>query len=272
MGKHVSQQAPKRGKGKKILWIVIGVFVIAGLAEFILHPDKYLDSAKEPSKPIQTVEPTEAPTPEPTEAAIQKTPYGGYWQNNPLDAFGLSYESMRDLYDDADAALQKAYETDIAPDASAEEAKALEDACLSPIADKYGVSLEDLKTIKGYAELGYLYDIDPNSIDVLYGDTESVYIFGTTIIVKAKISPSYNDGATVDQNFFNVEDLILNQNCNLFHKISYWAVADMTDGTENKVISFDVNRDLIKAVFDQNVVAITMGDYVTDLWLHQSLR
>ena len=91
------------------------------------------------------------------------------------------------------------------------------------------------------------------------------------LVIKAKISSSYNNSATVDQNYYNVEDLIQNQGCAEFDEIQYWAVADMSDGKESKVVSFTVDSELIKKIADKSVVANQLGDHVTDLYILPSL-
>ena len=93
------------------------------------------------------------------------------------------------------------------------------------------------------------------------------------IVIKAKISPSYSNKATIDQNYFNIEDFVKNQNGSQFDEIQYWAVADMTDGSESKVISFTVNKDMINSILtDKYFVPISYGDYVEDLWILPSLK
>jgi len=93
------------------------------------------------------------------------------------------------------------------------------------------------------------------------------------IVIKAKISPSYNNKATIDQNYFNIENFVKNQNGSQFDEIQYWAVADMTDGSESKVISFTVNKDMINSILtDKHFVPISYGDYVEDLWILPSLK
>ena len=66
--------------------------------------------------------------------------------------------------------------------------------------------------------------------------------------------------------------LILNQGCDKYDEIQYWAVADMSDGTESKVVSFTVSKAVIDAVKNQTVVANIMGNYVSDLYIHSSLK
>lgn len=45
----------------------------------------------------------------------------------------------------------------------------------------------------------------------------------------------------------------------------------MTDGSESKVISFTVPKDLIDKIKSGSVLPIELGDYVTDLWILPSL-
>ena len=92
-----------------------------------------------------------------------------------------------------------------------------------------------------------------------------------TLVIKAKITPSYNNEATIHQNYFNIEDIVRNQGGTEFAAIDYWAVADMTDGSESKVISFLVNSDTINALYNQKIPANQLGDYAEDLYILPSL-
>lgn len=91
------------------------------------------------------------------------------------------------------------------------------------------------------------------------------------IVFKVKISPSYSDSATVNQNYFNVEDLILNQGLESFEVIDYWAVADMTSGEEEKVIAFTLDREDIELIAE-GYPANQIGEIANDLWIHPSLQ
>ena len=93
----------------------------------------------------------------------------------------------------------------------------------------------------------------------------------SVLIIKAKISSSYNNTATVNQNYYNVADLIQSQGCAVFDEIQYWAVADMSDGTEQKVVAFTVDADLIQKIANGQVVTNKLGDYVADLYILPSL-
>lgn len=91
-------------------------------------------------------------------------------------------------------------------------------------------------------------------------------------IIKAKIKPSYNNEATINQNYFNIEHLIKDNDFTKYNEIQYWAVADMNDGSESKVVSFTINKDLIDRISNDNIVANELDNYLDDLWIHPSLR
>lgn len=91
-------------------------------------------------------------------------------------------------------------------------------------------------------------------------------------VVKVKISKSYSKSSTIAQNYFNVSDLIKNRGFDKYTKIQYWAVADMNDGSEQKVISFTLDEDTIQAIANNEIVDNQIGDYSDDLWIHPSLR
>lgn len=91
------------------------------------------------------------------------------------------------------------------------------------------------------------------------------------IIIKAKIEPSYSNKATIHQNYFNIEDIIKKQGGSKYDYIEYWAVAEMMDGSEGKVISFTLTKELIQAIKEDIIVPIQYGDYVDNLWILSSL-
>ena len=105
-----------------------------------------------------------------------------------------------------------------------------------------------------------------------HGELLDVNINDKILIIKAKISPSYNNKATIKQNGFNVEDIILNQGGDLFDEIQYWAVADMTNGDESKVISFTLTKDQINAVKNKQLLGNQIVDQANDVWILPSLR
>lgn len=94
---------------------------------------------------------------------------------------------------------------------------------------------------------------------------------GDTLVIKAKIEPSMTNKMTINQNYYNVEDIVLNQGGADYNSIQYWAVADMESGEEGKVISFTVNQELIEKIKNEEIVAQHLGDYVDDLWVLPTL-
>lgn len=92
------------------------------------------------------------------------------------------------------------------------------------------------------------------------------------LTIKFKITPSTTNKLTIDQNGFNVEDLITNQDASKYEQINYWAVADMTDGSESKVISYTLNKDLIQKIKDKKVFGQQIVDMADDVWILPSLK
>lgn len=105
-----------------------------------------------------------------------------------------------------------------------------------------------------------------------YGELKDIKETEGIIVIKAKIDPSYSNNSTINQNYYNIEDIIKNQGGNGFNEIQYWAVADMTDGSESKVISFTLSSDVIQKIADGEIAANSIGNYADDLFIHQSLR
>ena len=64
---------------------------------------------------------------------------------------------------------------------------------------------------------------------------------------------------------------IKNQEGTRFSHIDYWAVADMTDGSESKVISFTLSEEVIKKIANNQIAANTIGSYADDLYILPSL-
>ncbi len=115
--------------------------------------------------------------------------------------------------------------------------------------------------------------IDINGLALEHGDLTSVTSSGgNCVVVKAKIKPSYDNEATINQNYHNICHLILDHGFDSCSEIQYWAVADMSNGSEEKVISFSVGQDLIGKIKSKAVVAAELGSYVSDLYIHQSLE
>lgn len=111
-----------------------------------------------------------------------------------------------------------------------------------------------------------------SSYKAKFGKVLEANKLGKTLTIKFKIEPSSSNKLTIDKNGFNVEDLILNQGGDQFDTINYWAVSDMTDGTESKVISFTVNKDLIQLVKNKSVFGQQIVDKAKDVWILPSLK
>jgi len=93
-----------------------------------------------------------------------------------------------------------------------------------------------------------------------------------TVVLKVKIKSNLTKDLTVKQNYMNAWEFIKAYTDVKYKELTYWAVADMTDGTESKVIQFTVPEDAINNVLNGSILENQLGDHVTDLFLHPSLR
>lgn len=112
-------------------------------------------------------------------------------------------------------------------------------------------------------------------LTVPHGEVLDVNITGDTLIIKTKITSSLSNHSTISQNFFNLEDLIKNQGCSTYEEIQYWAVADMSDGSESKVVSFTAPKSTIDGIKDGSIDAIAYLDeygYLEDVYILPSLQ
>lgn len=115
-------------------------------------------------------------------------------------------------------------------------------------------------------------NITANVKSLKFGELLDVSTNDNLLIIKAKISPSYSNKSTINQNGYNVADIILNQGGDLFDEIKYWAVADMTDGSERKVISFTLTKELINSVKNKQLFGNQIVNKATDVWILPSLQ
>ena len=112
-----------------------------------------------------------------------------------------------------------------------------------------------------YVDHGTILDADE------YDDS-----FGKQLIVKAKIEMSLTNKLSIDQNYFNVYNLVKEQSAASFDTIKYWAVADTVDGDQVKVISFDVPKDAIEMLLNDSIEVSELGEYVDNLWIDNALE
>ena len=65
---------------------------------------------------------------------------------------------------------------------------------------------------------------------------------------------------------------ILTRDLDQYDELQYWAVADMTDGSEQKVISFTVPHDTLEKIANGSIVEGQLQSYSTDVWLSPALQ
>lgn len=145
-----------------------------------------------------------------------------------------------------------------------------EQDAMEDTAEKFGITADEVGEIYLNAAMNNISD--KPEVKIIHGElVESTKVGSSGIVIKAKISPSYSNKSTIDQNYFNIEDFVKNQGGDQYDEIQYWAVADMTDGSEGKVISFTLNKELIQAIKNGNVFPTEYENYLEDLYILPSL-
>ena len=134
-----------------------------------------------------------------------------------------------------------------------------------------GLSEEEVNTIFSYGALGKLFESD-QEYTLRYGELLQTTVNGTTLVIKAKIEPQLTNKLTIKQNYYNVCDIITDQGGDAFTEIQYWAVADMTDGSEGKVISFTLDDWVIEMIAKKKIYPAMLEDYAQDLYILPSLK
>lgn len=114
--------------------------------------------------------------------------------------------------------------------------------------------------------------VDTGDLKLAHGDLLGVNQNGRTVVIKAKIKSSATKEMTINQNYFSVDELIRNHGFNTCDELQYWAVADMQDGSESKVIQFTLTKDVIDKIYAGSILSNQVGDHVTDLWILPSLQ
>lgn len=161
----------------------------------------------------------------------------------------------------------------------------MKDGKLNYDKEKYSQRVEEL--LKGYesesAELGKQVQEEekarentPQTVTSNYkakcGELLQASQLGRTLTVKFKIDNLGSNTLTIAQNGINVEDLIVNQGASQFDTIEYLAVADMKDGSEDKVTSFTVDKELIKSVKNREIIGKQIVDRAKNTWILPSLK
>lgn len=157
---------------------------------------------------------------------------------------------------------------------------ASDDAVLSSVSRKCGVTKEEVSLAYGFVSMNYgivrdaagYATTDPASMKPIYGKLSKAEAFGSTLDVTVSIDWIASNSSTVYQNYFNVCDLIQNQGADSYTTINYTATMPTTDGGTATVVFFVVPKTAIDKVKAGNFAEITLSEYVDDLWIHPQLQ
>lgn len=216
------------------------------------------ESAAEETSENVTEDATEAVA----ENATEGTSVVDEWPE--VTALGLDNSTMLSIYEDYRAAIK----------ANSGEYESRFD---QEIGDKYGISGDDAYLVYSYARLNYDTLVsdsgtDISNIQLKFHTLLEATTNGGTLIIKAKIKPNQTTKMTLDGCYYGVYYAIQDYGLETFDELDYWAVADMTDGSESKVISFTIPKNIMQRVADESIVANKLANYAEDVWILPSLQ
>lgn len=95
-------------------------------------------------------------------------------------------------------------------------------------------------------------DVEANKYTPLLGELVEAKETGDTLYIKVKIKENEDKELTIEQNEFNIDDLVTAQGADKFNSIEYVAVMDK-DKKETEVLSFTVNKETIQNLKDRQI-------------------
>lgn len=262
-----------------IVIVVLGIIGSCGDSESSQNPRPTKERSTEAETIKETIPTTEAEsttvpetTQEETTTAIEsieettpETKNTDEWAE--VKSLGLDNATMISIYKDYEKALESS-------PADPSQQETFEKQVADEIAKKYTISADEADLVYTYALLNYekLTGIDTSKIKLKHGDLLDVKVNGSTIVLKAKISSSFTKNLTVQSCYFDVYDAVQKYKLNAYDELQYWAVADMTDGSEQKVISFTLTQDVLDKISEDQIIKNQLIDYATDAWLSPALK
>lgn len=157
------------------------------------------------------------------------------------------------------------------------EKSAYEAKVSAQIGEKYGLSSENADLVYGYVLMNYAHLADEAGastadIELSRGQLLDVTITGSTIVLKAKITPNITNKLTIQGCYFDIYEAIQKYGLDQYDELQYWAVADMTDGSESKVISFALPHDVLMKVASEEVLENQLSNIASDVWISPALQ
>ena len=74
------------------------------------------------------------------------------------------------------------------------------------------------------------------------------------VVVKMRTEPSYNNAATIKKQYYDIEDISNNLDLKKTKELQVWCIAEMTDGSDDKVFAATISNKNLKAIKDQDVL------------------
>lgn len=265
-------------KDKRIKIGLIVAFWVIGIAINATNEKNKTTGTTTATTEATTEASTEATTESSDESATETTSLDE-WPT--VKALGLDDDTMISIYKEIETGYAGSPSYSIEGELT-EEDLAADDAyaeqVLQEVGEKYSITADDADDVHGYVLMNYDELLAKKGADIAnltldHSELLEVNTFAGNIIIKAKVSKNLlNDKMIRNSCYFEVYEAIQDYKLQYYNNLSYWAVADMTNGTEQKVISFEVSQEVMEMVANETIYENQLVDYLTDLWISPVLQ
>lgn len=120
--------------------------------------------------------------------------------------------------------------------------------------------------------------LSKGSVEMRFGSLDRISITDDGIVIMlVTIKPSWTNKATIEQNFYNIENFISNYGCDDYNAVKYTAQTEVSDTRTGKtrtamVIQFIVPKDTLCALKNGTIYPNELHNYVDDLWISPILQ
>lgn len=130
---------------------------------------------------------------------------------------------------------------------------------------------ENIRQIEEGIEIVKKSDQTNDVLKLQHGEVVSINESPSVTVIKVKVSQSYSNKATVNQNYYNLEGIVKNSRYGLCDELQYWAVTE-ENGEDVKIFACDLSGSLMDAIRDGSVFGEYIGKYADNLWIHPGLQ
>ncbi len=257
----------KKSNRTRTIVIVVAIILVIGVVGNLFGNSD--SEEEEETLPEATEEESKEEVEEAEVESEKDTDADDQWDAGDLAYLGMSRDQIMEIYN----YYMELIDDPSANDLSSEEVRQYEDECKEKTAEEFGITTEDVDNIF-FASLDadFFSTFDMSSVKMKYGELKDIVVTENGPLVSAKITSSSSNQNAIDQCYYDACDFIRNYAGTDYDEVTFAGYADFQDGTEKKFIQFTIPENVIKTIATGDFADNTLGDYVNDLWIIESMR